>query len=388
MSRAAAERSSIFFGADQRWHGWVSVGPLRKEGQQRRHVSDPSRAATAAKVRAIAQERDAAIEALQRRLTVAGWFEYWLDTIAANRVRARTLESYRSIVRRHIVPTIGHRPLRQLVAEDLELLYARLLKQGLSPSTVLRVHRVLSRALKVAHQREHVSRNVSRLVDPPAQRRSQLAQSLSLEQARAVLAAATLVRNAARWSVALALGLRQSEALALQWPDIDLVAGTLSVNRTLHRVTGRSLVFEEPKTDRSRRTLVLPAQLVTALHQHRTAQLAERLAAGPGWHDHDLVFAQADGRPIDRHSDYDAWTRLLQSAGVAHVRLHDARHTAATLLLVMGVHPRVVMELLGHSQMRTTMDIYSHVLPALARDAADRMNTALFTDLPVATDAG
>src|SRR3954452_4510885 len=111
--------------------------------------------------------------------------------------------------------------------------------------------------------------------------------------------------------------------------------------------------------------------LVTELHRHKAVQNGERMLAGSEWHDEDLVFAQPNGRPIDKKTDYDEWSRLLQSAGGRHVRLHDGRHTAATLLLSENVHPRVVMELLGHSQMRTTMDIYSHVMPALAREAAD-----------------
>lgn len=384
--RAPNGASSIFLGSDGRWHGWVSMPPSTPGSRNRRHVSAMTRAVVTEKVRDLERQRDhlAAARSVEE-LTVEDWFGYWLDTIAAARVRARTLEGYRSIVRRHVAPAVGHRRLRRLRPEHLEQLYGALLARGLSPATVLRVHRVISRALKVAHQREHVRRDVSRLVDPPAQRRSQLARSLTLDDARAVLAAAGGRRNAARWSVALALGLRQSEALALQWSDVDFATGTLSVRRTLHRVTGRGLVYEEPKTDRSRRTLALPAQLASALlHAHRTAQLGERLTAGPSWHDNDLVFAQANGRPIDRHSDYNAWSRLLEDAGVAHVRLHDARHTAATLLLVEGVHPRVVMELLGHSQMRTTTDIYSHVMPALARNAADRMGAILLADCPAA----
>ena len=137
------------------------------------------------------------------------------------------------------------------------------------------------------------------------------------------------------------------------------------------------LIYEEPKTRRSQRTLALPMPLVAELHRHKAAQLGERMLAGSEWQDEDLVFAQANGLPIDKKTDYDDWTRLLQKAGVRHVRLHDGRHTAATLLLSENVHPRVVMELLGHSQMRTTMDIYSHVMPALAREAADRMGALL-----------
>ena len=231
---------------------------------------------------------------------------------------------------------------------------------------MLRHHRILSRALTVAVQRGHVPRNVAALVDPPAQRPSDLATALDLDEARAVLEAAATVRNSARWTVALALGLRQSEALALQWKDIDLLNNTLTVRRSIHRVRGGGLIYEEPKSKRSQRTLALPLPLVAELHRHKAAQLGERMLAGSEWHDEDLVFAQPNGRPIDKKTDYDDWTRLLQQAGVRHVRLHDGRHTAATLLLSENVHPRVVMELLGHSQMRTTMDIYSHVMPALA----------------------
>ena len=138
------------------------------------------------------------------------------------------------------------------------------------------------------------------------------------------------------------------------------------------------LIYEEPKADRSRRNLALPTPLVQALRAHRAAQLEERIAAGSLWEDHDLVFGQPNGRPIERKSDWRAWKALLQEAGVREVRLHDGRHTAATLLLSEGVHPRVVMEVLGHAQMRTTTDTYSHVMPALGRDAADRMGQALW----------
>jgi integrase len=304
-----------------------------------------------------------------------------VTNIAVRRVRERTLESYASMIRIHISPGIGAHRLDRLQPEHLERFYSDLIDQGLSAATVLRIHRVISRALKVAMQRGRVNRNVALLVDPPPQRASDAAQALELWEAHAVLAAASGERNAARWTVALALGLRQSEALALQWKDIDLLNNTLSVRRTLHRVKGKGLVYEAPKTKRSERTLALPAPLVAALHAHKAAQLGERMLGGNLWHDEDLVFAQSNGRPLDKKADYDDWCALLKRAGVRHVRLHDGRHTAATLLLSEGVHPRVVMELLGHSQMRTTMDIYSHVMPALAREAADRMGAILLSQM-------
>lgn len=193
-----------------------------------------------------------------------------------------------------------------------------------------------------------------------------------------MLSAAQGRRNGVRWAVALGIGLRQSEALALRWSDLDFDAGTLTVNRTVHRVTGQGLVFAEPKSERSRRRIALPRPLVDLLRVHRTEQLAERLRAGNRWEDGDLVFAQQNGRPLDKHSDWEAWRALLADADVRTVRLHDARHSAATTLLALGVPVRVVADLLGHSQTRVTQDTYQHVLPALAQDAADRMGAALW----------
>lgn len=231
-------------------------------------------------------------------------------------------------------------------------------------------------------QRQRIHRNVATLVDPPAQRMSEVATALTLEEATAVLRTALSHRNAARWTVALALGLRQSEALALQSKDIDLLNGSLTVRRTIHRVKGKGLIYEAPKTKRSMRTLPLPLPLIRALYEHKARQTGERMLAGNEWQDDDLLFAQPNGRPIDTKVDYKHWRDLLREAGVRHVRLHDGRHTAATLLLSEGIHPRVVMEPLGHSQMRTTMDIYRHVMPALAREVADRMGAVLLGDGP------
>jgi integrase len=377
-SRASGE-SSIFKGDDGRWHGFVSMGKKENGRRDRRHVSGAKRADVVAKMRAIEAKRDAGmVEAAGRAPTVGEWLDHWLDNIAARKVRARTLESYRTTVRLHLRPGIGHHRLDRLQPEHLERLYAALAKKGLSSASILRAHRVLSRALRVATQRGKVARNVATLVDPPVVKRPQTALPLSQQEARQVMTAAETHRNAARWTVALAVGLRQSEALALRWTDVDLDNGTLSVRRGQHRVSGQGLVYEEPKADRSRRTLALPAPLVDALRAHRAAQLEERIAAGALWEDQDLVFAQRNGRPIDRKGDWRAWKAVLREAGVRDVRLHDGRHTAATLLLSEGVHPRVVMEVLGHAQMRTTTDTYSHVMPALGRDAADRMGRALW----------
>ena len=315
------------------------------------------------------------------RTTVGAWLKIWLDTIAVRRVRSRTLESYRSTLYRHVIPPLGDVSLRELTPEDIEGLLSAMEAGGLAPATVVRTLHVLGRALKVAGQRGRVERNVVALVDAPPLRRASTPIPLSPAEARQVLDAAQTHRNAARWLVALATGLRQSEVLALGWSDLDLDAGTLLVRRGLHRVAGRGLIFEEPKSDRSRRTLVLAAPVIAALTEHRRTQYAERSDAGTAWEEHDLVFCQPTGRPIDRRADHRAWTRLLLEAGVRHVRLHDARHGVATILLADGVPARVVADLLGHSGTKITLDVYSHVLPPMARDASNRMSAALFGEV-------
>ena len=243
---------------------------------------------------------------------------------------------------------------------------------------MLQAHRLLSRALKIAMQRGRNARSVCTLVDAPSLDHHEI-EPLTVAEARAILDTARGRRNGARWAVALALGLRQGEALGLQWPDIDLDAGTLTVRRALQRQKGKGLVLVEPKSRAGRRTIALPEPVVELLRAHRGAQNAERLHAGSEWHPHGFVFAQRTGLPIDSRADRRNWDQLLRDAGVRPARLHDARHTAATTLLVMGVPAGVVMQILGHSQIGITLGTHSHVVPELANDAANKVAAAYWS---------
>lgn len=282
------------------------------------------------------------------------------------------------------------------------------LAQGLSAGTVLKTHRVISRALHVAHRRGRIARNIAQLVDPPQYKRGEI-DPLSGEEARQILEAARARRNPSRWTVAFALGLRQGEALGLQWEYVNLEAGTLRVAWELQRLTwlhgcdepeqcglehkplmrarrcparrGGGLVLREPKSEKSKRTIVLPGPLLEQLRAHREAQQAERKAAGTAWTDWEgrrLLFARPDGKPIDPRQDWAEWKDLLRAAGVRDARLHDARHTAATLLLQQRVHPPVVMSILGHAEIGLTLGTYSHVVPELSNEAARSMEQALW----------
>lgn len=411
--RRPNQRSSIYQGQDGWWHGWVTLG-IRDDGSaDRRHRMGKTEAEVTRKVRDLEQRRDTGrLASPGKGLTVGQWMETWLTTIAPRRIRRSTLEStYAPKVRNRIIPALGKHRLDRLTPEHVERFYTRLEAEGLSPATVLQVHRILSRALKVAMQRGYVARNVATLVDAPSASQADI-EPLLPDEAQRIIAIAANRRNGTRWSVALALGLRQGEALGLRWQHVDLDAGTVTIRWQLQRLnwqhgcadpaacasghhtgrclpgctghartcpqrTGGGLRLAELKSDKSRRTIALPAPLVQALKAHRAGQLQERMIAGPIWQDSDYVWCQVTGRPIDAHADWDDWKALLKEAGIRDARVHDARHTAATLLLAQGVDQRVVMEILGHSQISMTAR-YSHVLPQVMTDAPDKIGQVLW----------
>jgi integrase len=218
--------------------------------------------------------------------------------------------------------------------------------------------------------------NAAAMVSTPRVMRREV-PALTPANARILLEAANGDRLEALYSVALALGLRQGEVLGLKWADINLETGVLRVRRASQRVPHHGTQLVETKTERSRRTLVMPPIVVNARGAHRGRQAVERLAAGERWVDLDLVFPSERGTLADGPNVTHRFHKLLTRAGLPAMRFHDLRHACASLLLIQGVHPRVVMETLGHSQISLTMNTYSHVLPALQREAADRMELVL-----------
>jgi len=249
------------------------------------------------------------------------------------------------------------------------------LRAGLSTKSVAYIHQVLRTALGLAVRWDMVSRNVARLVDRPRIQRKPI-NPLTPDEAKRFLAAIRGHRLEALFSVALALGLRQGEALGLRWEDIDFGAGTLRVSHQLQRIEGK-LTLVPPKTEKSRRTLVMPSMIVDRLHEHEKRQVAERLWAGSKWSATGLVFTNRSGDPTQARRVIEQFHEALREAGLRRIRFHDLRHSCATLLLVQGVSPRVVMEVLGHSEIALTMNAYSHVVPELQMEAARRMQAIL-----------
>jgi integrase len=206
-------------------------------------------------------------------------------------------------------------------------------------------------------------------------------QVLNAAQARAFLAASRSERLHALFVLALATGMRQGELLALRWRDVDVSHKTLKVRASLRYQLGKGFKFEEPKTKHGRRAIALAPELLPVLQQHRARQDQERTALGPIWRDEDLVFASEVGGPIEATNLIrGSFARVLRTSGVPHVRFHDLRHTCATLLLAQRVNPKVVSELLGHSGVAITLDIYAHVLPDMQQDAVTAIQGVLFPD--------
>jgi integrase len=311
------------------------------------------------------------------RQTVGGFLRDWVPAIEAT-VRAGTWRSYRTNMERHVIPRIGHVPLRQLGPAHLNALYAQLLRSGrhdgnggLSPRTVRYTHTILHRALRDAVRWGILSRNPADLADPPRHQRPTLSV-WTAEELRTFLRSTGDDRLHALWVTLAMTGLRRGEALALRWADIDFNRRRVSISRSLTSAGGK-LTFAEPKTARSRRSLAVDSDTLGELRTHRRRQLEERVAwAGPH-DDADLVFARDDGSPLRPDSVSRRFIELAKAAGVPRIRVHDLRHTHATLALEAGVNPKVVSERLGHSSVAFTLDVYSHVVPALDEEAANRV---------------
>ncbi|WBB97286.1 site-specific integrase [Solwaraspora sp. WMMA2080] len=398
MGRKPNGASSIYKGNDDYWHGRVTVGVKDNGRPDRRHVSAKTEAEVTRKVRALERERDSGIVRKPgQRWTVEKWLTHWVENIAAPVVRTNTLDGYRVAVRRHLIPGIGAHRLDRLEPEHLEKLYAKMIRSGSAPGTAHQAHRTIRTALGEAVRRGHLARNPAALAKPPRLPDTEI-EPYSIAEVQAILRAADDRRNSARWAVALALGLRQGEALGLKWSDVDLKSGTLTVRRALlrpkwahgcpgdcgkrtagdcpQRVNTRP-VAADTKSRAGRRSIGLPDALVQLLRKHRKAQKAERETAAQLWRDEGWVFANPTGGVINQATDYDEWKRLLKLAGVRDGRLHDARHTAATALLVLGVSGRAVMGIMGWSNSAMAVR-YQHMTDRVRRDIAEQLGGLLW----------
>lgn len=320
--------------------------------------------------------------AIGPNITVQEYMEQWLEDIHKSTVKLSSYKTYRGLLDRYIIPGLGRIKLQSLTPQHVQAFYSKKLKDGLSPKTINDVHGLLHKALSNAVKWNTIPRNVCEAVTLPRVARKEKAV-LTAEQARYLLKEMKDHRLEALFTLAIVTGMREGELLALRWQDIDFSGCSLQVMRTVRYIKGYGYVEAEPKTVKSRRKIMLPFFAVEVLALHKTRQEEQRRENANVWVDRGLVFATAEGNYIALTTLRRALNGVLKQAGLPHIRFHDLRHSAATILLSRGTHPKVVQEILGHSQVSMTLDVYSHVLPSMQEDVTRRWDDDFGAGVPV-----
>lgn len=319
-----------------------------------------------------------------KRTTVAEYLHFWMEKYAKPNLGPRTCEGYDTIIRRHLVPGLGSVILARLEPQHVQAYYADKMTNGrcdgtgaLSARTVRHHAMLLHKALESAVKWRILARNPADAVDPPRAHRVEW-HGFSSEDATRLLQSAQDTPYSALFHAAIYTGMRRSELLALRWSDVDLKLRRIHVTRSLHQLRDRQIVIRPPKSARGRRLIELSPSVAQVLQRQRVRREAEVAIMGKSWNDDEYVFIRdAQGNPMIPDSVTQAWKRIVRRCGLTGVRLHDARHAHASVLLKAGVHPAVVAERLGHASVTTTLDIYSHVVPSLQRQAADQFDRAM-----------
>lgn len=365
---------------------WAIVLDLGRDGSGKRRQKWHS-------VRGNKKDAEAKLTALLNSLNVGDYVEpsrmrfkeyldKWLADYAKHNVSPKTYERYADIIRNNVTPALGGIQLSKLNPLQLQAFYSDMLtngrkdgRGGLSKQTVLHFHRLLHKALAQAVKWQLLARNLADAVEPPSPEANDMRALDEKETAQLF----RMIEGTGLYVpvlLAVTTGMRRGEILGLRWQDVNLETGSATVVQSLEQ-TREGLRFKSPKTDRSRRAIALPMYTVEVLRAYKAEQAKQRLALGPAYQDHGLVCARADGSPTPPDTLSTNFASFIRRSKLPHLRFHDLRHTHATQLLKHGIHPKVVSERLGHSKIGITLDTYSHVMPGMQEEAAQKMDTAL-----------
>ncbi|MGO1050572.1 tyrosine-type recombinase/integrase [Crossiella sp. CA198] len=429
-TRAPNGASSIYFSEyDQLWHGRVTMGTLDNGEPDRRHVKRKTETEVSDAVQALETARATGkVRKPGRAQTVEAWLTHWFENIAKPSVRYKAANAYRTAVYHWLIPHLGAHRLDKIEPEHFEKLYAKILQQGRKPATAHQVHRTARTAFGEAKNREHIFRNPVELAKAPKVEEEEI-EPYDVDEVKILIGRALRRRNGVRYVLALALGPRQGEAIGAKWSRLDRKNKLLRLPKQLQRQTwqhgcddpkacgaryhkvlpcketckrhsrkpcpppcpancesharwcpkrhGGGLVEVPVKSKAGKRGIPLPDQLFALVLDHEKEQAKEREHAGSEWQEGGWMFTQPNGRPIDPRQDLAEWKELLAEAGLRDARLHDARHTAATVLLLLGVPQPVVMELLGWSNSAMARR-YQHVTAVIQRGVADQVGGLLW----------
>jgi len=366
MARRGHGEGSIYRRNDGRWTAAVTLENRKRKtfyGKTRKEVQD--------KLNAALHEQKQGTLAIGPQQTLGAYLERWLEQVCKLTMKPNTYKAYRSAVNCHLKPSLGHIKLQKLSVEHLQAFFAQK-QERLKPRTLAYIQSALNSALSNAVKWGLVSRNVASLVALPHAERYE-GQVLTVDQAHKLLAVARGSRLDVLLLVALTTGMRRGELMALHWSDLDFGTGILQVRRNLARVTGMGYVEGEPKTKSGRRKIVLSGVVLEALKEHRERQNQARIKVGDRWQERGLMFCSIYGGFFNPDYVSHLFKELLKKAGLPDVRFHDLRHSVATVLLAAKVDLKVVSELLGHSSVAITADIYAHVLPEMQQEIVDKM---------------
>lgn len=373
---------SIYERKDGRWAATISLGFVNGK-RQRKTIYGATHKEVKDEMARLQVDIQRGLTFNSEKQTVAQFLQSWLETVEPN-LRPKTYISYEATIRLHITPYVGNIKLSKLSPQNLQQMMGASIKAGATGSSVSLARSVLRIALGQALKWGLVVRNVATLVNPPKYGKREI-QFLTPDQAKLFLDACHKEedRLAVLYTVSLALGLRVGEVTGLRWEDVDLTAGTVKITASLQRIKDKdtsALKRVETKTKTSKRILSIPTELLNDLKDHKKKQLQDKLFAGPKWVETGLVFTTFRGTAIEPGSVPKRFNRAIEKAGLPKMRFHDLRHSCTSLLLAAGVDPRTIMEVLGHSTLKMTMEVYAHVLPSLKENAAQQMNESIFSD--------
>ncbi len=366
--RRGRGEGALYQRKDRRWSGSIEI-----EGQgkrKRKYFYGETKQEVQDKVNTALYEQKQGKLATGPQQTVEQYLEDWLENVHKHKIRDSSYAVYRQLLNNHVLPAFGHVKLQKLTTRHIDTLYVSKLKEGYASETIRAIHRMLHAAFDDAVRWKRISSNVCDDVKPPRPEQHET-QTLTKEQSKQLLEADKEHRLRALLTLALATGMRRGELLGLEWRDIDFEERSLYIQRTINRIGKKGIVVSEPKTVKSKSKIMLPQFAIDALQSHREQQEEKRKEAGKAWYENDLVFPNSIGKFLEPGRLHIWFKKLLKEAGLPDMRFHDLRHSAATILLGMGVHPKLVQELLRHSNISMTMDRYSHVLPSMQRKMMD-----------------